>query len=271
MNEEVVETNKFDLSAIPDTLTVQPPKLVLYGPAAMGKSTFAAQAPNVIFANVEKGLKYINTKGIEINNYQDMLDLITALLTQEHDRQTLAVDTVDWLERLVFEQVCSEHHVKSIEDIGYGKGYMFALDLWEELLQGFDELHKAKGMAIILLGHSQVKKYEDPAGAGYDRYQLKLHNKAADLITEWSDALLFVNDKAIVTEEKEGFAKVKKAKASSRIMFTTSGNPAFIAKNRYGMTDEIAFTKNESWNNFISAYNDAMSAITAPSETSTRE
>lgn len=240
-----------DLSKIKKTTEHRPPRIVLYGQEKIGKSTFAAAAPNVLFADIEGGLDGIESAKQRTQSWQDMLALITALHEQDHDFETLAVDSIDWLERLIHEQVAREHNVGSLEDIGYGKGYLYSLDLWKQFLQGMTSLRDNKNMTIILIAHSVVKKYNDPSMDSYDRYTLKLHEKAGSYVTEWADAILFARKKIRIEKEDAGFnKKVSKAKdlGDTRVLATVE-SASFVAGHRASLNlpDEVPL----SWDSFV--------------------
>lgn len=244
-----------DINAIEETNEDKPPRLVIYGGNGLGKSSFAAEAPDVIFADIENGLEGIKAKKHKPKSWPEMMQFLEALYTQEHDRKTLAIDTIDWLEKLMHEQIATECGHKSIADVPYGKGYKLALDLWKQLLQALDDLREHKNMTIILIAHDNVARFDDPNGDSYSRYTLRLHEAAAGMVYDWADGVLFVSDKKITTKEDVGFNQKKtKAVASNRFMFT-EGGLGFIAKNRANLNlpKEIPFVKGESWNSFIAA------------------
>lgn len=244
-----------DINAIEETSEDKPPRLVIYGGNGAGKSSFAAEAPDPIFADIENGLEGIKVKKHPTKSWAEMMKFLEALYTQEHDRKTLAIDTIDWLEKLMHEQIATECGHKSIAEVPYGKGYKLALDLWKQLLQALDDLREQKNMTIILIAHDNVARFDDPNGDSYSRYTLRLHEAAAGMVYDWADGVLFVNDKKITVKEDIGFNQKKtKAVASNRVLYT-SGNLAFVAKNRANLNlpDEIPFIKGQSWNNFISA------------------
>lgn len=244
-----------EISKLKETTDNFPPRLVIYGPNGCGKSTFAAEAPDVIFADVEKGLEGINAVKFQPNSWQEMIQFMESLYTQDHDRKTLAIDTLDWLERLIHKQIAEECGHSSIADIPYGKGYRLALDLWKQLLEGLDALRKDKNMTIILIAHDQIERFDDPNGDSYYRYTIRLHEAAAGMVYDWAHGVLFVNDKKITVKEDIGFNQKKtKAVASNRFLYT-NGNLAFIAKNRKNLSlpDQIPFIEGQSWSDFISA------------------
>ena len=105
----------------------KPPRLFIYGQEGVGKSTVGAAAPNPVFVQTEDGLGEIDTAKFPLaKNLNDVLAALTALREEPHDFQTVVLDSADWLERLIWDQVCAEFGVRSIEkaDGGYGKGYV---------------------------------------------------------------------------------------------------------------------------------------------------
>ena len=64
--------------------------------------------------------------------FEDVTDCLACLATEAHDYLTVVVDTADWLETLI-HKLCRDQGKESIEDFGYGKGYVKALPYWTEL------------------------------------------------------------------------------------------------------------------------------------------
>jgi DNA polymerase III delta prime subunit len=216
---------------------VKVPHLVLiYGPDGVGKSTFAADAPNPIFLGTEKGTSNLNVARFPSpKSFTDVLAAVTELTTDKHEYQTLVIDSLDWLEPVVWEAVIKQDgRATSIEDVGggYGKGYVLALRMWQQLKTALEILREKRDMNIVLIAHSQVKTFQDPTlNAGYDRYQLKLNDKAAALFREFVDTVLFANYEVLT--HKDG-SKTRAVGDGARFLFTER-RPAFDAKNRWGL------------------------------------
>jgi hypothetical protein len=106
-------------------------------------------------------------------------------------------------------------------------------------------------MAIILLAHSDTKKYEAPDHEPYDRYKLRLHDRFAHLVHDWCDAMLFANWKVHVVKDTGTLDKktTRGVGTGERVMYTEE-RPAWWAKNRYSLPFELPL----SWN----ALQDAM-------------
>jgi len=236
----------------------KPPRIMIYGSEGVGKSTFGASAPNAIFVQTEDGLGEINCRKFPLaNNITEVISELTALRDEPHNFQTVVIDSADWLERLIFDEVCREFGVRSIEkaDGGYGKGYTHALTHWRKIINLLQELRDKRGMMVILVAHAKVERFEDPENAAYDRYTPRLHKHAASLIAEWVDAVLFANKKFRVSKDcnDRAVATPIGADGGERIIRTV-GSPACIAKNRFGLPSEIPL----SWAAFINAYQKAL-------------
>lgn len=225
-----------------------PPKIILYGVHGIGKTTIAAHFPNPVFVRTEDGLGKLQVpSGPVCTSYDDFKAQIRWLMQETHEYQTLVIDSLDWLEKLVHNDIAVRAGVYDISAINYGKGYDIAGREWDQITQRLSYLNSTKGMIIMCLAHSQVKKYEPPNSDSYERYALNLHKKGAAVLSEWCDCLFFVNyDVQVVrTESSFGNQKTKAIGTNMRIVYTTE-QPAFMAKNRYGLPSTIAIEEGAS-------------------------
>jgi hypothetical protein len=140
------------LANIHTTTAVLPPRLIFHGTQGSGKTTLAAQFPQPIFLQTEdgcpSGLK-IETFGI-LASYGDVVAAITALGHEQHGYKTVAIDSVDVLEQLIWKATSAEHGWQSIESVGYGRGYVEADRQWLDLLAGLDWLRRSRGVDVLL-------------------------------------------------------------------------------------------------------------------------
>ncbi|MBC8355766.1 MAG: ATP-binding protein [Planctomycetes bacterium] len=244
--------------------TSSPPRIMVYGTEGIGKSTLAARAPQPVFVQTEDGLGEIDCHKFPLaGTFDDVIAALTELHTEEHDFQSIVVDSLDWLERLIWDAVCETYGAKSIEKVdgGYGKGYIYALSPWRQFLDRLSALHKDRCMAVILIAHAKIEKFEDPESSPYDRYSPRLHKHAGALLTEWCDAVLFATRKLRTQTEDTGFGRKRTiahavGKDGGERVLRTIGGPSCVAKNRYDLEPELPL----DWNALLGG-------ITSPATT----
>jgi hypothetical protein len=241
----------FDLKSIGSSKQNRPPRIVTYGPEGIGKSTFGASAPSPIFLPTEDGLDALDVQSFPLaTSYSDVKSAIGALQKDKHSFSTLVIDSVDWLEPLVWGEVCKQHDKKQIEDFGYGKGYTYAADQWRSLLSDLNDLRISKSMAIVMIGHSMIKRFDDPSTEPYDRYRVKLHEKSGAVVREWADVLGFASQRVMTQKANVGFdKKVSRGVATGERMLWLHEQPAFEAKCRYATPDSVPL----SWDALMAA------------------
>ncbi len=234
-----------------------PPRLLVYGTEGVGKSTFAAGAPKPIFIQTEDGLSEIECDKFPLaTSFDDVNSALTELYSTEHDYQTVVIDSCDWLERLIFDVLCQQYNVASIEKVdgGYAKGYTHALTHWRNVLHALDLLRNERGMVVIVVAHCKIEKFEDPESSAYDRYSPRLHKHASALVCEWSDAVLFATRRFRTQTEDAGFNRTRTIASAvgnggGERVLRCVGSPACIAKNRFGITEDLAL----SWDALVAA------------------
>lgn len=227
----------FDLSSISRTKRMRAPKIVIAGPGKIGKTTFAAMAPNAIGILTEDGADNVDANAFPLaRSLDEVYAAMQTLLTQEHDFQTVFLDSLDWLEPLIHAHVCAQNKWASIEAPGYGKGYVAAAEEWRSLLNGFEALRQQKNIAVILIAHDKIKHFESPLHDGYDQYVLKLHDRAGALVQEWADVIGWANYQVVTTESDAGYGKTEtKARTTGKRILHVEPHPAHMGGNRFGL------------------------------------
>ena len=218
-----------------------PRRVMLYGTHGIGKSTFAACAPKPVFLQTEDGLGEIDCDKLPLaTTLNDAMNALSELYTEKHPYKTVVVDSLDWLERLIWAEVCRKRNVESIEDIGYAKGYIFALTQWREFLEGLSALRNDKGMTAILIAHARIERFENPETESYDRYVPRLHKLAAAVVQEWCDEVFFATYKVYTKQTEEGFnRKRSQGIGTGERIIRTQERPAHVAKNRLNLPEEM--------------------------------
>lgn len=203
-----------------------PPRLILYGQEGIGKSTFAASFPSPIFIQTEDGLAEIGADRFPLaESFEDVRDNLDALIAEPNDYRTIVVDSLDWLERLIWDKVCEDNKVTTIEAIGYGKGYTMALTYWRDVLDRLAELRKQKKI-LLLLAHAVAEDYTDPEVVGLKRFTPRLHKSARSLLAEYVDAVLLAT---------RLYGAAKGGDATNPRVVRTEATPFQVAKSRYSI------------------------------------
>lgn len=172
-------------------------QIVLYGPAGVGKSSFASYFP----AN------------------------------------TVVFDSLTGFEKQCFQYHCDEHFDgdwgKDNGFYSYSKGPKQAAKTdWPEWLDGLNAIRQA-GINVVLIAHSSPpKEYNNPDGPNYDRHNVYLDKETWSQTHRWSRANLFYNYHVEV--DKKG-ARAKAKSGSEERHIYTQWSPAFDAKNQYGL------------------------------------
>jgi len=236
VNEQTKEKKMSLLSQVTSGKLKKPHFITIYGPEGCGKSTFASEAPNPIFACTEDGTNSLDVIRLpKITSFQMIMDSIQELMTSKHNYKTLVVDSLDHLEPLIHEKVCKDGGMKSIEDFGFGKGQVLATKEWQQFFSALKDLREK--MNVILICHSQVKLFNDPSSQGYDRYEIKLHKSANALVKENCEAVLFATYENFINVDKNT-KKGKGLGGESRVIYTEY-RAYHDAKNRFGLPYKI--------------------------------
>ena len=238
----------FDLKSILKNTAMAAPRVMVYGVEGIGKSTFGAGAPNPVYILTEDGLGSLSVDHFPLaTSFQDVMDAISTLYKDNHAFETVVIDSLDWLEAIIQREIEQKYDAK---DLAYGKGALIAAERWREILDGLNALRNDKGMIVILIAHTTIKRFDSPEVEPFDRYQPKLQERSNAVVREWADAVLFANYRTIVKKDDVGFNQTNNRGISTgeRLLFT-SERPAYMAKNRYNMPESIPL----SWDAFAEA------------------
>lgn len=224
-----------------------PMRILIYGVDKVGKSTFASEAPSPVFLGPESGTERLNVSRLPApSSYEDVLAQIDDLINGKHDYKTLAIDSLDWIEPLVFEKVCFDYKWKNIEDPGWKKGHEISVEYWRKIIQRLNTLREKRRMNIIAIAHTIVRKAKDPQNqAEYERFEVKIYDKSAALWREFVDFILFANFETMTHKEKGG--KVRAFGGEIPYVYTkrTAG---YDAGNRYGLPEKMDLDWEIFWN-----------------------
>jgi hypothetical protein len=218
----------------------RPVRAGFYGIEGIGKSTLASQFPAPVILDTEDGTNHLDVARVAIGSWDELRQAVAEIgSSRTREFQTVVIDSADWAERLLIEHVCSEQKKKSIEDFGFGKGFVIVAEQFGRFLTLCDSL-VGTGTNVVFVAHSKVQRTSPPdITDGYDRYELKMSKQVSPLLKEWCDLLAFCTYKTQTTEGSDG--RTKAVGGKRRVMHVERA-AAWDAKNRYGLDAELPMT-----------------------------
>lgn len=235
------------LASLKKTAGKPNPVVLIYGPEKVGKTSLFSEFPNPVLIQTagENPPADISVDSFgEVDSFGALMDCFEALFTEDHEFKTLGIDAIDGVERLVQAETCRRNGWQTIEQPDYGKGYVACDEVWNEFFSAVHGLSESKGMFVVLIGHTEIKQFDDPSSGSYSQFQPNLHKRVSPIIKAQTAIILFLNNRVSITKEKGAFGaeKIKAGGSAQRVMYLEA-RPGFIAGNRYSMPDEITYKK----------------------------
>ncbi len=111
----------------------QSANIVMHAPIGTGKTTFVAKSTKPIFILTENGLGNNTVPHFPLaNTLEEVLEYLQALISdQEHQFETVVIDSLDWLEPLIWSYVAKVHSVRSIEDLSMSRRLLLQQGIYE--------------------------------------------------------------------------------------------------------------------------------------------
>jgi hypothetical protein len=215
-----------DLKRVTEGKLQREPRVLIYGGDGIGKTRWASGAPDPFFIDANKGSLQYDVKRVMPETWSEALEWVGAVESGAVKCKTLVIDSISDLERLGNAEFFPGSTIDKW-DGGYGRGEGFAVMRWQELIYALERVW-VSGKAIILIGHMQVKRFEDPSGPGYERYEVAARQKLAGLLRQNVDYVFFAKEE--VAQQKVG-GELKAVTNGTRWIYTQRC-PAFDAKSR---------------------------------------
>jgi len=235
---------------------VSPLRVLIYGPEGIGKSSFAANAPSPYWLDLDHGSNHLDVKRLpDIDwTFADLRAAIAQLTEGEHNYKTFVIDTLTKLQPLIWKETCRRCEAGDIEDVGGGfqKGFEAALIEWRQLLADLERMSEKRGMNIIIIAHSLTRKQKSPDAEDFERYTLELQDKAAALLRQWCDYVLFAK-RNVWTEATDKKKTRFRGIADGARYLHTAWSPAYDAKSRPQLPDPLPFREQDAWATFSRA------------------
>ena len=235
--------------------------IVLAGAGGTGKSTVAAASSQKALAfDTEKGTHWLDVDRIDCDSAEVLKTELKKFADQDHGYDTIIFDSWDRLCEMIENDIVKEAqktkpHIKAIGDFDHGAGYTKATKQHSDLLDDIDRNLRGK-FRIIVVCHVQTTTYKlDPTVEPYQKFALKMRDKMASRLREWSDFCLFANFDVATYKTGKGWDQRVVADGDPMKRWVhTSGTTYFDCKSRIPLLSEDGDPVFEfTWENIESA------------------
>ena len=244
------------LSSLRSSVSTLPPLVVMYGVDGVGKTSLAAEFPSPLYLPTvgERAPSGVDmpTPGV-IETVDDLYGIFGELLTEEHDIKTVIIDSADGLEPLLNAVTCARIGASSIDSndkgspAAFGRGHVESEVEWRQFMEGCRALTE-RGIAVVIIAHPEIKRFDSPVTDPYDRYQIKLNKRAAAILREQSDIVAFLNYRVTLKSKEVAPKKeVTHAEGGKERQIHLVEGAGFVAKNRYSAPDYIVYKKGQGY------------------------
>ena len=238
-------------------------RIIIYGPSKIGISRFLAENKSAIFIDTFNSLGHLNVKtSKDGSSFESVCESIDTLILsntntpEKYRYDTIVIDHLMGLERLIYKHVCEANNIVDIEYLKYGKGHHLAFIELQRFLEKLDCLanHAVKPVNIIIAAHSTIENYTTLYQENTARSVLATTIKppkenVSEYLKIWSDGLFYADNYRTITGGYFSSTEIDLGPSATSI-FTTA-MPNFDAGTRFAMEGPIPMI----WECFSGALN----------------
>lgn len=228
----------------------EPLIVTICGNPGSGKTSLAASFPKPFLIRtvgeaVPRDLDEAPDALDEVQKPAQLFAQLMALLDEEHDYQTLIVDSVTGLEAMFIADVlASDTKARGLNQAlgGYGAGRAAVVAQHARVRKAAEALRKRRQMNVVFVAHADIVRVDPPDSDGFSLYSLRLDNKSMAPYVDSVDVVGFVKQHVVLMGDEGS----KKAVTTGDRTLTCYMTPASVAKNRLGIVDDIEFIQGEN-------------------------
>jgi len=219
----------------------RPPRVLLYGPPGIGKSTFGSEAESPVFVTTEDGVDNLPVDQFpRAESWQAVLDHVRQVATEKHDYRTLVIDTLNGAVELCAQWVCdTQFGGQWVSQKGkqgfnaYASGWSSTSEEMRPLLGLLDQCRNERDMTVLMLAHVGLHAVQHPTDGDYTKFAPEIDKRVWARWSKWTDIILRADFDYVIRQGEAG----KKGRAitgdTTRWVYST-GNAAQDAKTRVG-------------------------------------
>ena len=192
---------------------IRAPRIVVFGPAKIGKTHLGANFPDPIIVGTEDGAEGLPVDRFEkATTWQQVVDNLTQVATEEHDRKTVVLDTLGGAAELAAQHICATLFAGDWGPKGFaafGQGMGATSEEMRRLLPILDAC-RDRGMTVLLLAHTGVQNVKNPVEGDFQRYAPEMDRRIWSRFAKWCDMVGRADyDFIVIKSDKPGPGRVK--------------------------------------------------------------
>lgn len=246
-------------------------RIIIAAQEKVGKTTTACGAPGALLIPCEQGYASMTVpRTRQITTWPEVIHLCEEIRTAAIRGQIKAGSSLVWdsgtaLERFIHHEVVTtdkdwspakaRYCTMETAHGGYGKAYLKANELFSEWTGRMDELSRNAGINIVVTCHVFASRQIDPTSGEFDQWDLLLHSPKnaktygkRELATQWADLVGFLYEPFMVVKAGEGERMNRGISSNQGRLMAVDRSPAYVAGNRYGLTQPIHIPFDNGWN-----------------------
>lgn len=192
--------------------------ILIYGAPKLGKSTFVANAEDVVILATEPGLNALECYKVDVPDWETFLSAASELAEMNHGFKAVGIDTGDNLFGFLSAYLCKKHNVSSISDLDNNKGYGLLNNEFQRVLTKLAHLP----MGLIITSHEKNKEFKNRDGSKFNKIVPSISGQGADIVCKLADIILYA-DIDLTTID---------GKPVTRRVVRTKPHPAYTAGDR---------------------------------------
>lgn len=178
-----------------------PPKVVIYGPPGVGKTTFLARE-GALIVSAEDGAQGVACDRVDVASAADLRAVMRELPTAGYT--SIGFDSITQIARFFGAEIASEHRVTTVEAAPYGRGLADLAARMSGFCGALNALRE-RGMSIVLVAHEEIESVSDPEVGDYVKKNIAVHRRARGALVEWADVIGIATPMDLVSSD--GVAK----------------------------------------------------------------
>lgn len=191
----MIEKLSFDLKKPEEGF--QKVTMLIYGVPKVGKSTFCSRIEDHFFIATEPGISHLETRSQRVNSFDELKRTIE-LLAQNRDKfKTVVIDTADKMCDMIERSILEKYAVKSLNDLGYGKGTALFKNTLKETLDSLVSMD----CGLVFISHCETVDFETPTGS-IKKWGPSLSKDARRLIGPLVDIIGFAECEYVIENGK---------------------------------------------------------------------